>query len=89
MANGEWQKREAEPAASWELVTRDGCHLCDEMAAELERAGLAYTSVDVDGDERLVERFGEVVPVLLRDGKPVAKVRLDAARLRRIVRRRR
>ena len=77
------------PPPRFELVTRRGCHLCDEMAAELEAAGLDYTSVDVDASERLRERFGEVVPVLLRDGKPVAKVRLDAARLRRIVRRRR
>ena len=77
------------PPPRFEIVTRSGCHLCDEMAAVLEAAGLAYTSVDVDGDERLRERFGEVVPVLLRDGKPVAKVRLDAARLQRIVRRRR
>ena len=73
----------------FELVTRQGCHLCDEMAAELDAAHLAYTSVDVDLDERLKERFGEVVPVLLRDGKPVAKVRVDARKLRRLVRRRR
>ena len=55
----------------------------------LEAAGLAYSTIDVDGDERLKERFGEVVPVLLRDGRPVAKVRVDAVRLRRLVRRRR
>ena len=71
-----------------EMVTRAGCHLCDEMAAELDAAGLEYGSLDVDADPRLRARFGEVVPVLLRDGKPVAKVRVDAARLRRLVRRR-
>ena len=71
------------------LVTRAGCHLCDEMAAQLERAGLCFTSLDVDRDPALRARFGEVVPVLLRDGRPVAKVRVDDARLRRIVRRRR
>ncbi len=73
----------------FELVTRNGCHLCDEMAAQLEAAGLGFASLDVDQDPRLRKRFGEVVPVLLRDGKPVAKVRVDAARLRRLVRRRR
>ena len=73
----------------FELVTRQGCHLCDEMAAVLEAVGVVYESLDVDRDDRLRERFGEVVPVLLRDGKPVAKVRVDAARLRRLVRRRR
>ena len=73
----------------FELVTRQGCHLCDEMAAELESAGLGFSSLDVDLDPELKARFGEVVPVLLRDGKPVAKVRVDAARLGRLVRRRR
>ena len=82
-------RRADRPPPRFELLTRHGCHLCDEMAAELEAAGLAYASVDVDGDEALRERFGEVVPVLLRDGKPVAKVRVDATRLRRLVRRRR
>ncbi len=77
------------PPPRFELVTRRGCHLCEEMAAELEAAGLAYTTVDVDRDDRLQDRFGDVVPVLLRDGKPVAKVRVDGARLRRLVRRRR
>ena len=73
----------------FELVTRRGCHLCDEMAAELEAAGIAYDSIDVDRHAELRARFGEVVPVLLRDGKPVAKIRVDGARLRRLVRRRR
>jgi hypothetical protein len=59
------------------------------MAAQLEAAGVDFTSLDVDRHAALRERFGEVVPVLLRDGKPVAKVRVDAARLRRLVCRRR
>ena len=73
----------------FQLVTRHGCHLCDEMAAQLQGAGLGFSSLDVDEDPLLRARFGEVVPVLLRDGKPVAKLRVSAARLRRLVRRRR
>ena len=76
-------------APRFELVTRQGCHLCDEMAAQLEGAGLEFTSLDVDRHPALRARFSEVVPVLLRDGKPVAKVRVDAVRLQRLVRRRR
>jgi len=76
-------------APRFELVTRHGCHLCDEMAAQLEGAGLGFSSLDVDRHPALRARFGDVVPVLLRDGKPVAKVRVDAARLRRLVCRRR
>jgi hypothetical protein len=80
-------------APRYQLVTRAGCHLCDEMAALLERAlperGLGYQALDVDADPSLRERFGDVVPVLLRDGVPVAKVRLDAGRLERILARKR
>jgi glutaredoxin len=81
--------------ARWQLLTRDGCHLCDDMARlldeEITSRGSAYETVDVDapGHERLRERYGETVPVLLRDGVAVAKVRVDRARLRRIIDRRR
>jgi len=77
----------------YELVTRAGCHLCDEMAkvldAVLPRSGLTYAPLDVDADPDRRARFGDVVPVLLRDGVPVAKVRLTERELERIVRRRR
>jgi thiol-disulfide isomerase/thioredoxin len=83
------------PLASYELVTRAGCHLCDEMAALLDEVlpeyAQSYGLLDVDAqdtDPALRERFGDVVPVLLRDGQPVAKVRLDRRSLERIVRRR-
>ncbi|MDX1382533.1 MAG: glutaredoxin family protein [Thermoanaerobaculia bacterium] len=80
-------------AGELRLVTRSRCHLCDEMKEmldrELPRLGATYETVDVDGDPELARRFGEVVPVLLRDGRPVAKVRVDRRQLRRIVRRRR
>jgi hypothetical protein len=63
------------------------------MAAVLDEIlpphGLSWEQVDVDGDAALRERFGEVIPVLLRDGRPVAKVRIDRRQLERIVRRRR
>jgi hypothetical protein len=51
--------------------------------------GLTYERVDVDGDPELKRRYGEVIPVLLRDGRAVAKIRLGSDRLESIVRRRR
>jgi len=85
--------RRSVPLAKYEMVTRDGCHLCDEMAAVLDEVlpscGLSYTARDVDADLELKERFSDVVPVLLRDGRPVAKVRVDREALVRIVRGRR
>ena len=74
--------------ARYELITRAGCHLCDEMAALLDQVlpayGLTWQPVDVDGNPTLRLRYGEAVPVLLRDGKPVAKVRVDRRTLERI-----
>lgn len=75
------------------LLTREACHLCHAMAAlldaELPSYGLGYEARNVDENPVWRERFGDVVPVLLRDGTPVAKIRLDRAQLRRIIWRRR
>ncbi len=77
----------------FELVTRADCHLCEVMETELrpllDRHGLRLTLLHVDLDAELLERFGEVVPVLLRDGQPVAKVRLEPGQAERLIRRRR
>jgi len=79
--------------ARYELVTREGCHLCDEMAVLLDEVlpscGLSWSPRDIDAEPDLRERFTDVVPVLLRDGVPVAKLRVDRRTLERIVRGRR
>ena len=85
--------RRSIPPARYELVTREGCHLCDEMAVLLVEVlpshGISWSLRDVDADPELRERFTDAVPVLLRDGSPVAKVRTDRRSLERIVRRHR
>ncbi len=87
--------RRQPPPARYELLTREGCHLCDEMAVVLDDVlpslGLSYSLLDIDAsdaDSDLRARFTDVVPVLLRDGLPVAKIRVDRRALERIVRRR-
>lgn len=81
--------RRPPPAATYELVTRQGCHLCDEMAELLDDVlsgyGLSWSPRDVDAEPELRARFSDVVPVLLRDGLPVAKIQLDRRGLVRIV----
>ncbi len=57
------------------LYSRSYCHLCEDMlAAFRELAGDAVTVdvVDVDADPDLVERYDELVPVLVghREGEP-------------------
>ena len=85
--------RRSVPQARYELVTREGCHLCDEMALLLDEVlpsySLSWSPRDVDAEPDLRERFTDVVPVLLRDGMPVAKLRVDRRSLERIVRGRR
>jgi glutaredoxin len=46
------------------LYTRPGCHLCDLAAAMLDRQGLAWRPVDIEGDTSLLERYGSSVPVI-------------------------
>jgi hypothetical protein len=81
--------RRKAPEAVYEMVTREGCHLCDEMAALLDDVlpsySLTWTPRDVDAEPELRVRFTDVVPVLLRDGLPVAKIRLDRRTLVRIL----
>ena len=55
------------------------------LSTILPRYGEAFVVEDVDSRPEWSARFGEVIPVLLRDGKPVAKIRLDRERLERIV----
>ncbi len=80
-------------AGTFELVTRVECHLCGEMEQIvrpiLAAHGLELGYRDVDAEPQLLERYGDVVPVLLRDGRPVAKIRLTTAQVERLLRRRR
>lgn len=72
------------------LLTRSGCHLCDEMAAIVEQVGaeipFRLEVCDVDADPELRERFGEEVPVLFIDGRKAFKYRVSARDLRRRLR---
>ena len=61
------------------------------MFAELQTLGRTLTLppievVDVDSDPELTRRYGLNVPVLLLDGTPVCRHRLDAAELARLLR---
>ena len=66
-----------------ELVTRRGCHLCDDALALLRELGVEAREVDVDGDPELFALYDFRVPVVLVDGRPVGEGRIDRSVLRR------
>mgnify|MGYP001025037514 CR=1 FL=1 len=68
------------------LYERPDCHLCEEAAAELEQMRAAGASfelerVDIDGDDELLRRHLERIPVVELDGEEVSTLFLDRAAL--------
>jgi glutaredoxin len=51
------------------FYTRQGCHLCDDAKALLERFHLSFDEVDIDLDPELRVRYNECVPVVVIDGR--------------------
>jgi glutaredoxin len=68
------------------VLTRQGCHLCDEaiaqVAAVCAETGQAYGVVDVDSDPELQRRYTDQVPVTFVDGAQHDFWRVDPVRLR-------
>jgi len=46
------------------LYSRADCHLCDLVAEMMDRAGVPWRPVDIDGDPDLLSKYGIVIPVL-------------------------
>ena len=63
------------------LYSRPGCHLCDEMKAVVQRAMRATATpitideIDISTDPGLEARYGLEIPVLMVEGRKVAKYR--------------
>jgi glutaredoxin len=73
------------------LYSRPGCHLCDDMKAVVARAiagrrDVRIEEVDISTDPELEARYGLEIPVLLVEGKKVAKYRVEEVALRRRLR---
>ncbi|HKA48747.1 MAG TPA: glutaredoxin family protein [Candidatus Dormibacteraeota bacterium] len=66
-----------------ELVTRRGCHLCDDARDLLRQLGVEPQIRDVDSDPELFRLYDFRVPVLLLDGRVVGEGQLNEQALRR------
>ena len=55
------------------LVTRHGCHLCDEALALLRELGLEPRLADVDADDELFRLYDWRVPVVLVNSVVIAE----------------
>jgi hypothetical protein len=69
------------------LLSRPGCHLCDDARAVIAEVcselDVGWSEQDITGDAELLERFWEQIPVTFVDGRQHDFWRVDAGRLRR------
>ena len=64
------------------LYGREGCHLCDDARAVLDRVAEPYEVVDIEADDELLKRYLERIPVVAVDGDEVFEFFVDEAALR-------
>jgi glutaredoxin len=69
------------------VVTRRGCHLCQDAESVVDRLsrelGFSWDAVDVDQSIELQDAYGDRVPVILLDGVEHGYWRVEEDRLRR------
>lgn len=69
------------------LLVRQECHLCLLAERALHDLGLTFDKVDVDSDPSLQQRYGDFIPVLLCEGREIARAPLSRDVLRDALRR--
>ncbi len=79
--------RQDRPRIKVELMTKEGCCLCEEMKAILEEARrfipFEVVEIDISQDGELLERYGEEIPVLFINGRKAFKYRATLDELMR------
>jgi glutaredoxin len=55
------------------VYTREGCHLCERVIAQLEKlnstSSLDISTKDITEDAELFERYRNIIPVISIDGR--------------------
>jgi hypothetical protein len=69
------------------LVTRQGCHLCDQALALLRELGHEPHLADVDADDELFRLYDWRVPVILAGGLVIAEGRITQEHLEKVLKR--
>lgn len=68
------------------LLSRTYCHLCHDMETALQPLLEEFSAdvevLDVDADDALEEKWGELVPVLLHGDTELCHYFLDVAKVR-------
>ncbi len=79
-----------QPAARITLVSKPGCHLCEEARAVIERVavdlGVGWVEQSIEEDPVLKEQYWEQIPVTFVDGRQHDYWRVDESRLRAALR---
>jgi glutaredoxin len=77
---------ETRPAHLITLLTRPGCHLCDDARAVIARVaaelGVSWQERDITRSESDLRDYGEMIPVTLIDGVQHDFWRVSEQRLR-------
>lgn len=65
------------------LLTREGCHLCEDADAVVRQIvdPAEYAHVVIDGDPETRDRFAIDIPVVIVDGRILARWRVSADEL--------
>ena len=79
------------------IYSKPGCHLCDEMKSVIHRvvaqradaSAISLDEIDISTDRDLLDHYGVEIPVLLIDGKKVAKYRVSETELTQMLEARR
>ena len=70
-----------------QVLSRNYCHLCDDMIAALEafrnrnQVEFEIDVIDIDADTGLESKYGDKVPVLLRGEREICHYFLDETKL--------
>ena len=68
------------------IYSKPGCHLCEEMKAEIGRADCSslynLEEIDINSDAALLARYRYDIPVLLIEGDEAFRHRLSAEQFR-------